>query len=121
MNISIKATRYQLTEETRELVERKFSALKKFIPDTTTDSLTLICEIEQSPSVERAGAQYRVDGNLAINKKLFYASAQSGTLEGAIDRVRDELARELGDTRGKRRTLLKRGGAALKQLLRFGR
>lgn len=120
MNITVKSTHQDLTLSMRELVEEKLSALEKLVGGPATPA-TLSCEIEQSLSVERAGAKYRAEGNLSVDGRLFRAEAKSGTLEGAVDQVRDDLMRELRHARGKERELLKRGGAALKRMLRFGR
>lgn len=119
MNITVKSTHQDLTLSMRELVEEKLSALEKMVgPDAPA---TLECEIEQSMAVERAGSKYRAEGNLSVDGKLFRAEAASSTLEGAVDRVRDDLMRELRHARGKERGFLKRGGAAIKRMLRFGR
>ena len=67
------------------------------------------------------GASYGAEGNLSLNGRLFRAEAMEETLEGAIDAVRDDLMRELRRTQGRERGLLKRGGAAIKKMLRFGR
>lgn len=120
MHITVKATRSDLTLSMRELIEGKFSALEKMIGSPATPA-ALSCEIEESVAVERAGAKFRAEGNLSVDGKLFRAEAQGGTLEGAVDRVRDDLIRELRRARGKERGLLKRGGAMLKRMLRFGR
>ena len=69
----------------------------------------------------RAGARYRAEGNLSVDGKLLRAEAMGDTLEGAVDQMRDELVRELRKSRGRERGLAKRGGTALKRLLRFGR
>lgn len=117
MNITIKSTHKDLTLSVRELIEEKLSTLEKMV----NDSATLSCEIEESIAVERSGAKFRAEGNLSVDGKLYRAEATSTTLEGAVDRVRDDLARELRRARGKERGLLKRGGAMLKRMLRFGR
>jgi len=119
MNISIKTTHHDLTSEMRALIEEKFSALDKLVTHAGSPA-TLACEIEESIAVERAGAKYRAEGNLSVDGKLFRAEATSGTLEGAVDRVRDDLSRELSHTQGKKHGLLKRGGTALKRMLRMG-
>jgi ribosome-associated translation inhibitor RaiA len=119
MNITIKATHHDLTLSMRELIEAKFSSLDKLVAHAGS-SASLACEIEESIAVERAGAKYRAEGNLSVDGKLFRAEGMGETLESAVDRVRDELARSLQSAQGKKQGLMKRGGAALKQMLRFG-
>src|SRR3989344_824763 len=115
MDISIKATGHTLTDETRELVESKFAKLAKL----TGESATLACEIEESIAAVRAGGRYRAEGNLSVDGKLYRAEATHETLEGAIDRVRDELTAELRKARGRGRGMMRRGGALVKGWLRF--
>jgi len=119
MQITIKDTRHDLTDGMRTIVEDKLSALEKHVRSSATPA-TLECEIEQSIAVERAGAKYRAEGNLSVDGKLYRAEGVGTTLEGAVDSVRDGLVRELRSAQGKKRGFVKRGGAALKQLLRFG-
>ncbi len=120
MNITIKTTQHELTPSVQRLVEEKFATLGKIVENPQSPAM-LSCEIEESIAAVRAGAKYRAEGNLSVDGKLFRAEAENSTLEGAIDRVRDELVREVGRTSGKERGLMKRGGAALKRMLRFGR
>lgn len=119
MNITIKATRHELTDGSRAFIEQKFSALDRLVSGSASPA-SLSCEIEQSIAVERAGAKYRAEGNLNVDGKLFRAEAENVTLEGAVDAVRDGLMREVGTLRGKKRGIVRRGGAALKKMFRFG-
>ena len=102
----------------RELIEEKFSALDKLVAHYESPAM-LACEIEESIAVERAGAKYHAEGNLSVDGKLFRAEANNSTLEGAIDDVRDDLIRELQHSQGKKQGLMRRGGAAIKEMLRF--
>jgi len=119
MNISIKSTQQDSTGGTRTLIEEKFAVLAKLTSGSESPAL-LACEIEQSVAVERAGAKYRVEGNLSVDGQLHRAEATGVTLEEAVDGVRDGLVREVKRSRGRRRELFRRGGAALKRMLRFG-
>lgn len=120
MNISIKATGTELAPNARELVEGKLRALDRHLGGASGTAL-LDCEIEESVAAVRDGARYRAEGTLSAGGMLLRAEAEHATLEGAVDRVRDDLIRELRRSRGRSRGLAKRGGAALKRLLRFGR
>lgn len=119
MNISFKS-KQEFNQRDRDLIEEKFKALDKFAAHGSVPA-SLECEIEESIAVERAGSRYRAEGNLTINGKFYRAEAMGPTLEAAVDEVRDELARELRHARGKERNLLRRGGSAIKRMLRFGR
>ena len=118
MNITIKGTRVEISDGVRSLIETKFSRMADLLK---TEEALLTCEIEESLAVERSGAKYRAEGNLSVNGKLFRAEATGSTLEGAVDQVRDEITREVQRSQGKARRFLKRGGAALKSMLRGSR
>ena len=119
MNITINAKQCDLTPQMRQFIEGKFFALDKFVVHAGSPAM-LACEIEESIAVERAGAKYSATGNLTVDGKLFRAEATGVTLENAIDEVRDDLIRELQNAQGKKHGLVKRGGAALKRMLRMG-
>ena len=118
MNITTTVRNHALTPMVQNLVNEKFSTLEKLVGRAASPA-ALACEIEESMATVRSGARYRVEGNLVVDGKLFRAEAQNETLEGAIDRVRDGLMREIQNAQGKKENLLKRGGAALKRMLRF--
>lgn len=119
MNISIKASGFELVPGTRALIEDKLLSLEKHLGEHAGTAL-LACEVEESIAAVRAGAKYRAEGTLRTNGETYRAEALAETLEGAVDRVRDELAREARGARGKSRGLLKRGGQRVKQWLRGG-
>jgi hypothetical protein len=58
---------------------------------------------------------------VVVNDTVYYAEAVKPTPESAADRVRRGLESEIRHSRGRARKLIRRGGAALKNLLRFGR
>lgn len=118
MDISIKATGHTLTDGTRDLLDIKFAKLGRLCG---REQATLACEIEESIATVRAGAHYRVEGNLTVAGRLYRAEAENATLEGAIDHVRDELVGEVRRDTGRTRRLMKKGGALAKRFLRFGR
>lgn len=116
MNITIKATNCVLTENSRELVERKFGLLERFIRNDQSAQLAL--EVEEMTETEKDGSRYRVEANLMIKGALYRAEARSGTLEAATEKVRHELEGEVMRAHGRARRLLKRGGAIVKNVLR---
>lgn len=119
MNISIKTVRDDLPLGARELAEEKLEPLAKLC-GADAETATLDCEIEGSLEAVRAGAKYKAIGNLAVGGQVYHAIALGETLEAAVDSVRHELAQELKHARGKRRSLLRRGGERVKDWLRFG-
>ncbi len=116
MNITIKATNCTLTENSRELIERKFGLLERFVRDDQSAQLAL--EVEEMTVAEKDGSRYRVEANLMTKGALYRAEARSGTLETAAEKVRHELEGEVTRAHGRARRLFRRGGAVVKNVLR---
>lgn len=120
MNITIKATKYQLRPETEALIEKKLIAPLRLLGEEG-DRALLEIEVEQAPAEGRSSEPCRLVARLVINDKVFHAEAVKPTPESAADRVRNELEAEIRKSRGRAKKLWKRGGAAIKRMLRFGR
>jgi len=120
MNIIIKATKYKLSPETEALIEEKLAAPLRLLGEDSDQALLEI-EIEEAPPEGRSSEPFRLVARLIVGGKVFYAEAVKPTPESAADRVRSELEAEIRHSRGRARTLIKRGGAAFKRILHFGR
>jgi hypothetical protein len=120
MNITIKATKYQLDPRTEAILEEKLAAPLRLL-GKDGDRALLEIEIEEAPPEGRSSEPTRLVARLAIDGKVFHAEAVKPTAESAADRVRSELEAEIRHSRGRAHTLFKRGGAAIKKILQFGR
>jgi ribosomal subunit interface protein len=109
--------KYHGIEEAKSLTEtvnQKLGALQKLIPDDSA----VVCEVEFEKTISHQhGKIYRVEANLSVNGQLHRAEATENSFDEAIDRVRDELDRELSHAKDKKDTLAKRAGRAFKGLL----
>jgi len=120
MNITIKATKYQLKPETEALIEKKLVAPLRLLGEEG-DRALLEIEIEEAPPEGRSSEPCRLVARLVINDKVFHAEAVKPNPESAADRVRSQLEAEIRKSRGRTRSLWKRGHATVKRILRFGR
>ncbi len=117
--ISIKTTHVELTGEIEDLLDQKLKPLEKFISNEETD---VSCNVELEKVTEhQSGKIYRVEVNFKIAGRLHRAESTEDQIERAVDVVRDELKRELRRAENKHRSLVRRGGAALKEMLMFGK
>ena len=119
MNITTRAAKYQLTKETEAIIEEKLAAPLRLLGDKSESALLEI-EIEQAPPQGRSSQPCRLVARLTVDNKVFHAEAVKPTPETAADRVRSELEAEIRRARGRKQSLIKRGGAAIKRMLRFG-
>ena len=120
MNIAIKSKKYPLLPATEAIVKEKLSAALRLLGEKGQNAFLEI-EVEQVPAEGRSAEPVRVEARLTVEGEIYYADAVKPTPETAADRVRSELEAEIRKRRGKARRLLKRGGAAIKKMLRFGR
>ena len=120
MNITIKAAKYQLVPETEALIEEKLVAPLRLL-GKKGDTALLEIEIEEAPAEGRSSEPCRLVARLSVDGRVFYAEAVKPSPESAADKVRSELEAEIRHVLGRERGLMKRGGAALKRMLRFGR
>ena len=120
MNITIKATKYQLRPETEALIEKKLTAPFRLFGEEAERALIEI-DVEEAPPEGRSSEPCKIVARLVINDKVYHAEAVKPTPESAADRVRSELESEIRKDRGRARKLWKRGGAAIKRMLRFGK
>ena len=119
MNITIKAGKYTLSPETAALIEEKLVAPLRLLGEESDEALLEI-EVESAPPEGRSSSPYRVTARLSVHDDVFYAEAVKPTPESAADRVRSQLEAEIRHSRGRTARLMKRGGAAIKKMLRFG-
>lgn len=120
MNISIKAQKYKLSQETEALIEKKLIAPLRLLGEDR-DRALLEIEIEEAPPEGRSSEPYRLVARLTLNGNVYHAEAVKPTPESAADKVRSELEAEIRRARGRAQRLWKRGSSAIKRMLRFGR
>lgn len=116
--IQFKATNTILEGSLQDLVEQKLKSLERYIGEAT--DVTCAVEFEKI-GLHQSGPVHRVEVNVYRDGRLFRAEATEDSFEKAVDKVRSELDTEMNRTMKKRETLMKRGGRAIKHMLRFGR
>lgn len=115
--INYKATSMDMDGRLQTLVDQKFQSLDKFIGDETD----VKCDVEfEKVTDSQTGKVHRVETNLWLAGKLYRAEATELSFEEAIDEVRNELDKELRRANDKHSTLVKRGGRAIKRMMRMG-
>lgn len=117
--INLKGTQFELTDELRDLCEKKVAMLEKLLPEGETD---IVCDAElERMTGQQSGKIYRAEINLRVGGKLFRAEATEERMEDAIERAKEELERELQKAKGRNQSLFRRGARKVKDLFRFGR
>lgn len=119
MQTNIK-TEAPLTPEVRDHVDRVCSTLEKL---AGADVGPLICSVELGKTTEhhQQGAIFRAEVNFSAGGEYFRAEAEAESILAALDEVRDEIKGALVRHKHKKQSIVRRTGARLKDLFRFGK
>ena len=116
--ISTKSKNYTITPQIEALLIHKFEPLGRFLEGKTD----VRCEVElEKIGDHHSGKIHRAEINVYTKGKMFRAEATEEQMEQSIDEIRDELKKELQHAHDKRKSLVRRGGQMIKDMLRFGR
>ena len=118
MEIKTKTTDYEMTVEVQSYLEEKLAAMAKLLAD---DSGAL-CEVTlgRASSSSRHGDVWFAEFNVpqtGIATAHAYARAESIT--AAIDKAKDELLQQLRREKKLHTRMFRKGGAAIKKLMRW--
>lgn len=116
---NIKATNMELTEAIQGYVEKKLSLLDKLVQNEG-EAVFANVEIGKTTMHHHNGDVFVAEVNIHTPGKDFRAVSNTEDLYAAIDMVKDELAREMTSHKDKKRVLVKKGGLAIKNMLRGG-
>ena len=117
-NLTIKTTEWTMTDEIRTYLDEKLLAIDKLID---SDPETVRCDVELGKARENHAHAFRAEMNLFIGGAMVRSEATGETLQVALDEVKDEIVRQLKKSKQKHTSLLRRGGASVKNWLRFGK
>lgn len=120
MDIRIKATDYEMTPATAAYLDERLTSIEKAMGD---DALLARCEVE----LGRDAGRPRHGSNIWFAEilltypggKPIRATNHSESVNGAIDDVKEEVERQLHKEKKLQIGMIKRGGAALKRLMRW--
>lgn len=115
MKTNIKATNIELTSEITDYLNKKLIALEKVVTDQN-----MFCQIElgRTTAHHAHGDVFRAEINCNVGGKDFRAVSESDTLYAAIDAMKDEIIEGVKSFKSKRMTLIRRGGATVKNIIK---
>jgi ribosomal subunit interface protein len=116
MKINIQSHNLELTDVLREYAEKRIASAEKLLEKTQSD---VLYEVELSKQTHhKKGDVFYAEVNLSVGGDLFRATAEGESVEATIDKVRDELVRELRKKKTKRINFLREGGSKVKAWFR---
>ena len=122
MQIQIKATNFELTQEIKDYIVEKVGSLEKFIHNAGS-SVRAWVEVGMTTKHHQSGDIYRAEIQIRLPRveKGIRTESEKETLYAAIDDAREEMKRELSRLKDKEADLVKKGGRLFKKLISFWR
>ena len=119
MQLQIKGLDMEVTDAIRDYVEQRISSLGKVI--RLDDPLVRISvELGRATHHHKSDMQaYRTGVQVTAPGQVYFAEAYAPDLYASVDEVKDEMIRQISDAKSRSKSLLRRGGAMLKKLLRL--
>jgi ribosomal subunit interface protein len=119
MNLNIKATNLQVTPDIRAYLEKRLASLGRLVD---FDSPNTAIQVELGKETHHQhGEVYRAEIKMNRGVQQVYVSAEGQNIQEAIDKVKDELSREVKSFKEKHRSLVRRGASKVKSFLRLGK
>jgi ribosomal subunit interface protein len=116
MNINIKTTQITSTPAISEYVNKRLEKIGKIIGDDP--SVQCDIELARTTSHHNKGDIFKAEIHIVGAGKNLYASAEKEDLYTAIDVVQGDIVRELTAHKEKHISLVRRGGAHVKSIMK---
>jgi len=117
MRINIKGTGMEITSAIGDYLNKKLEHINKFV-DPADESALCDVELGKTTKHHNKGDLFRAEINLHIKGKNLRAVSETEDLYASIDEVKDEMTRELLSSKDRKVSLIKRGGAKIKNVLK---
>ena len=117
MKINIKATGITLTPAISDYVEKKLSAIEKYLDKSQQQAVAQV-EVGRNTKHHKSGEVFMAEVHLSGVGLDLYAISEQADLYAAIDLVKDEIVRSLTQLKGKRQTLSRRGAQMVKNMMK---
>jgi ribosomal subunit interface protein len=116
MKINIKTTTISLTPAISDYVEKNLSGIKKLLESDTTAQCDL--ELAKTTNHHKHGDIFKAEIHIVAKETNIYSSVEKEDLYAAIDEVRDEVIQTIKSSKEKKRSLFRRGGAQVKNIIK---
>jgi len=116
MNTNIKATNMELTSAITEYVNKRLSAIEKFIKEG--EKVIAYIEVGKTTNHHKQGDFFRAEFNIEISGNKFYTVSEKEDLYSAIDDAKEEIMRQMTNKKERKQTLFKRGAISVKKMLK---
>jgi ribosomal subunit interface protein len=119
MRINEKGTNMKIDEKIKSYLYKKLAHLEKFL-DPRDESVLCAVELGKISRHHKSGDIFRTEINLHIAGRNLRAVSEQDELFASIDIAKDEMVQELKNNKDKKVSMLKRGGARIKRIVKGG-
>ncbi|MEK7641613.1 MAG: ribosome-associated translation inhibitor RaiA [Patescibacteria group bacterium] len=116
MNTNIKTTNISLTDAISEYVSKRMEKIEKLVGDDT--SIQCDIELARTTAHHNKGDIFKAEAHIVGAGLNIFHACEKEDLYAAIDEMRDAVLRELKSHRQKNMSSIRRGGAAVKDMMR---
>ena len=118
MKHNIKTIEISLTPAISDYLEKKIAHLDKFLNPKISEIAMCYVEVGKSTKHHKKGDFFITEINLHLGGKSFQAKVEKDDLYASIDMAIDEMVEEVKSFKDKKHSLIKRGGAKIKALIK---
>ncbi|MEK7628767.1 MAG: HPF/RaiA family ribosome-associated protein [Patescibacteria group bacterium] len=115
MNTTVKWTNATANAQVESYLDERMKAVEKLIDESESEAL---CRVELAHESSKHGESWRAEITLSAGGQKFRVEQSDTTINAAIDAVKDEIMRQLRTGKNKRMSAVRKGGAAIKKMLR---
>jgi len=110
----------ELSEEVKNYVSKRVTNLEKLLAsiEAGRGEVLVNFEISRSTNHHKSGDIFHADCLIKIDGREFYGSADGEDFHQVVDAVKDSLYNEINKNKDRRQTLMKRGAARIKTLIK---
>lgn len=116
MDIQIKNTKYEPTEEVNAQVTKQVASLERFMKDAS--GARAYIELERAVGSKKNGDVWRAELNVDLNGARYRAESTKAKIDHAVTTVVRDVGRELVRANKKDHDLFRKGGARIKSFFR---
>jgi ribosomal subunit interface protein len=117
MKTNIKFTGIEPDNELKEYAQKKAEAFGKLLKNKNQDAIFCYIELRKLTKKQK-GDVYTAEVTLEAEGKVYRASKDEPNFKKAIDKVKDDILRELRVDKEKNMHLYKKGAKMLKKMLK---
>jgi|SRR3989338_165560 len=120
MQINLQSKNMELTLAIHDYVIKRITNLEKLLSKIEEKGAEAVVhfEVAKNTNHHKSGPVFHADCLINIKGEKFYGSADEEDLYAAIDKVKENLFREISKNKDRRQTLFKRGAASIKKMLK---